>query len=631
VDLSQLLTAAETGCTALRDSDTCRGVLANASRLFEICCACEQILSDLYVEADEDGRRQCHASACAFATLASQIAEHAFVADSAAGLADVAARISEAVSDLRNASTIDLTASSVRPAECFARDLIDPVSYARFAREQVAKLEPTAAIVIGIRTSGCYLAPIWDAALRSAGSQSVLLTARPDRQQCMDADGRSTDPSPDELWVPPAEDDLLLKEALAGRDARAVHAIVIDDLAFTGSSFVRIDNYLAGIGVAGANVIFIEDTPLIVNTLTPAARARFSERRVVTAPKMPDSPEGAGEAAARFFDELLAPVEVNGPDIRVTAAELAPPMFALRHLAARISVPSELIVHFNPRARDRRYLIDATVDGRPTRLLAKILGTGFLAEREVERIRRFEDASYRVVAYRGGFLFYEWIEGEPLGPDDAHLLEDADVDRLATYAAKISRLNFAGHLAGDVYADDVRGRLRRAITPAESGARSLEPAISMFLRAVPGSVPIVNAPRNQGHWHHVRTHDGDLRRVHVDIGEWSWRMDTAEELASAVIELGLSPAQQEQLISRFIAHTGDDGVAARMRLGAVSYAARILESYRYWDGQVEQVPAEYRRPAEHPLVVRERPRRSRMLDAISRVLVIGHEEGDGGA
>lgn len=65
-------------------------------------------------------------------------------------------------------------------------------------------------------------------------------------------------------------------------------------------------------------------------------------------------------------------------------------------------------------------------------------------------------------------------------------------------------------------------------------------SVAAFARLARPDIPVVNASRNQGHWHHIRSGDGRLRRVHLDLGEWSWRMDPVEELAASVLTIVLA-------------------------------------------------------------------------------------------
>lgn len=618
LDLAGLADATGAECAAMDGAGTPRDRRAAGRRLFELCCAYEQVWADLALVTAADRRGPRHAAARAFGALASDLAEHVLFRDGAADpLAAVAARCRAEVAAAADLAAADLDRREgyVNPPECFTRDLIDLDGYAAFARGHAAARAGTSAVVVGIRTSGSYLAPIWDAALRVEGCRTVTVTARPRRAPQVDTDGRFTDPAPDEVWTPPAEDDTLVRTAVAGWDLAATGAVVIDDLAFTGSSFVRVDNYLTGLGIDGRRTDFAQDLPVNPAFLTAAAAARLASRRPLTAPRVPDGPDRLGEPARRFFADLLSR---TGRDVRVDGVELAPPTFAQRHLAARTTVPPAEHVHFTRRGRDRHHLLTAEVNGRPTRLFAKVFGVGHTAERELDRIRRFGDGGYAVVALAGGFLLYEWIDGRPLGPDEADRFGDEDIDRLAEYAATLSHLNRTGRLDPATHIRDVADRVRRVL-PA---GRSIDATAHRWL-PTGGSVPTVEAPRNQGHWHHIRAAEGRLRRVHLDLGEWSWTMDPAEELAAAVLELGLSAAQAQRLAAGYAARTGDEGVAARMPLGTVSYAARLLDSYHYWDGQLRQMPARYRRPADHPSVLAEQVRRTRVEDALHRAVAGG--------
>lgn len=617
-----LAVAARTECAAVDSAPTPADALAAGRRLFEVCCAYEQVWADLALTAaPSEDRRAWHATARAFGALATELAGHVLFGMAAGGVAAAAGRCREEVSAADRLVTPDLDRREayVNPAECFTRDLTDLDGYAAFARRHATALAGVSAVVVGIRTSGSYLAPIWAAALRAEGRRTVTVTARPRRSPRVGAGGRFVDPAAGDVWIPPEDDDALLRTVLGGWDVAGTAAIVVDDLAFTGSSFVRVDNYLTGLGIAGGRTVFAQSSPLNPALLTPDAAARLAARRPLTAPARPDGPVGPGAPARRFFADLAAGVS---RDIRVTGAELAPPTFAQRHLAARTIVPASEYAHFTGRGRDRHHLLEAELDGRPTRLFAKVFGVGHLADREVELIRGFGDGGYQVVAHVGGFLLYEWIPGRPLGPDEAEQLDDEDVDRLAAYAATVRTLYGAGRVDGTALGRAVTDRVRRVSPVDDATLAAVEKRA-----AAAGPAAVVEAPRNQGHWHHIRGTDGRLRRVHLDLGEWSWTMDPAEELAAAVLELGLSAEQRKRLVAGFAARTGDDCAEARLSLGTVSYAARVLDSYRFWDGQVAQTPERYRRPADHPSLLAERARVDRFEAALHSALA---EVVDGG-
>lgn len=615
MELTRLRSRFDAECAAFAGGHDERRRRTHAWRIYEICCAYEQILADLYFEVSDGHRARFHRSAAAFADVASGLAGVLAPGGRAGDLDAAVGRARAEVSSHDGASFAALSGPAeayVRLPECFMRDLLDLDTYTDFVGERLADVAPTAVAVVGLRTTGSYLAPVWDAALRNRAIPRLTVTARPKRDPRFGADGRVVDAIPDARWVPPDEDASRLAAWFGGLDPRTVTVVVVDDLAFTGSQFVRTDNYFQDLGVPAESIVFVQNKPLVMTSLTPTAFERLAERPVWSASRTPDGPERP-EAAARFFAGLLDGAGATDGRIDITAARLAPPTFTQRHLSAATTVPVDQFVHFNPRARDRHHLLDARVDGRPTRLFAKVLGTGLFGDEETRRIREFGPLGYRVIACRGGFLFYEWIDGQPLGADEAHLLTDDDIDGLAEYAALLGRLNAAGSAHPDQYADDVVGRLRGVVDlPAELSER-LTAATTAFVRGRRRTVPMVDAPRNQGHWHHIRTTAGRLRRVHLDLGEWSWRMEVAEELAATVVELGLSARQTKRLVDSYAARTGDDDVVERMAMATVSYVARVFDQYRFWAGQIEQVPNRFRRPADGAAAAR-RPGLMRALE-----------------
>src|SRR5207237_7087623 len=109
-----------------------------------------------------------------------------------------------------------------------------------------------------------------------------------------------------------------------------------------------------------ARIAYFQDTPLVVNMLTAAARERLAERRVAVAPKMPDGP-GRDADAVEFFARLLERTGGSAPKVVPISVRPAAPTSAQRHLAAATRIPIEEVVYFNPRGRDRHYIIDAHV------------------------------------------------------------------------------------------------------------------------------------------------------------------------------------------------------------------------------------------------------------------------------
>lgn len=90
------------------------------------------------------------------------------------------------------------------------------------------------------------------------------------------------------------------------------------------------------------------------------------------------------------------------------------------------------------------------------------------------------------------------------------------------------------------------------------------------------SIRMVHAPTNASHWHWVRN-DGDLFRVHHNLGESNRFIDPAEDLAAAAVEFGLTRDQVSHVITRYEQCTGDELSMARYQLGLLRHTARSLD------------------------------------------------------
>jgi hypothetical protein len=601
-----------------------RGV--RAVSLYELACACEQVLSDCHADAPSADRQRLHAMSLAWAGLASQLATQLFYSQTTSHLLEVVDRVEDRASEqqvtwateLAQLSAADPSALYATSPECFSRDLVDLWGYARFVERQVKVLIPTTAIVVGIRTTGSVLVPIWSAALTSIGAVAVALTARPHRRATIGAGGGGyVDPSPTDVFEPTPEDDLRIHASLAGVDLRTTVAIVIDDVAHTGSSFLRVENYIAALGMDRRRVLYTQNSPLILRSLTPEARASLGDRVVLVPPRIADGPTDLGEDARAFFEGVLCG-QSTSRFRRVTAVELAPPTFAHRYIATQTTVPIRQVVRFDPRGGDRHYLVRAErSEGGSAQLFAKLLGVGNWAEWELARIAHFEDLGYRGAFHSRGFLFYDWIEGELLDCDDGPTLAISDIHRLAEHAVLLAAHSGAGRMSKEAYCDEVVQRARSVVTTGQ-GRQQLRRIASEFLAGSPADVSLVEVSRNQAHWHYVRTRYGAIHRVHLELGEWSWKLNIAEELAAAAIELSLSVNQRVALISKFVDRTGDDNVTERMPLATISYLTRALSSYAHWDALIEQFPAAFRPHHGRAEASAEVRRRVQLIAALER-------------
>ncbi|HEY0509297.1 MAG TPA: HAD hydrolase family protein [Blastococcus sp.] len=221
-------------------------------------------------------------------------------------------------------------------------------------------------VVVGIRTSGSYLAPFAVAAFRRAGCSAVtMVSARPD-QRTPSADARTL--------------------RAAGR--RGALVVVVDDPPTSGGAVARVCAELMRLGIARTSIVpalaLFDDAPALPATLSafPSVTLPWPEWSI--------HHRLGPERVARQLTDALAPATVTG--IRALAR---PAPLARTHAQRLYEVD---VGHDDGRTETRRVLAAGT-------------GLGYYGEHDVVVAQALSGHVPAVVSARDGVLCMEW-------PDD---------------------------------------------------------------------------------------------------------------------------------------------------------------------------------------------------------------------
>jgi hypothetical protein len=451
---------------------------------------------------------------------------------------------------------------SPRWADCLAPY---PVDFGRYLAAAGAVAAPSGpCLVLGIRTAGSYLAPLWVAALRGHGVAARHATIRPRRS----LEGNLTLPD-----MPPDLAD--------GWPS----ILLVDDAVFSGRTLARAEAEVARLAPATAQIR--SAVYAIGDHSAPDSAARASR---VVLPGCRRPLPVAGEADPRaYFTAALAPLGLrlaqDDDDVRP-----CPPSYWQSYILASVDVPSRLLDGLDHRVRKRRYrLTICSQTGERQAVIAKYLGFGPLADAEAADLRTHWYGS-GVLGMAGGYLLCQWLDGEQLAFRAGARLSPAEIAVIAGGTAAATRLRSVRD-AGPAEWDSRCDELARSW-------QGISPQVSAALTACRGQVPwspVVAFPRNQGHWHYVRLADGGLRRLHQDVGRWPRHADPAWDLASAIVELGLDETQAGQLLAGYCDRVPDPGIRRRLGPMVAQYALSVLSDFGEHHRTVAGVPAVFRR------------------------------------
>ena len=309
--------------------------------------------------------------------------------DPAAGVGSITCRapLVRCLHDLADLNA-DVQSRVIRLPACFRSLDQDPADFGRLM-ERFAPLEPNLArpvLVVGLRSSGSYTAPLCAAYLRAAGyTRIATITLRP-RQSML----------PGEITA--------IKQAVS--DSAVV--MLSDDPPNSGASFVSVARDLEALGVEPRHIVIA--APLIGDDVPEA----LTPYRLVVLPgrEWAIQDRVAGGAVGAALQALLEGerVQLNGPgghlrnvDVKEVARATRlslPPMVDLksgspsrRHLRALFSV--EVVDH----AGGRHELL----------VYVKGVGFGYLGQHSVAISRPLQDYLPAVYGVQDGLMFRAWL------------------------------------------------------------------------------------------------------------------------------------------------------------------------------------------------------------------------------
>jgi hypothetical protein len=431
----------------------------------------------------------------------------------------------------------DVGGVPARTAEGFAHYSLFPHQYVLAAERFADACAPQSVACIGIRTIGVPLAYVVAAALERRGVATRVFTVRPRGM--------------------PFDRTVALSDRLRRRirEADASHYAIIDEgPGLSGSSFAAVSEALQTLGVAAAAIV------LFPSWEAPAAalRSRRGQR--------------AWQRHAHItasFEEVFAP----DPRSDISAGKWRQHVFGGR---------VDRWPAVQPQHEKRKYLQHA--DGGA--VVSRFAGLGRYGRAKLRRAEALAAGGFgpAPIALANGFLTQTWIDGTPLGADDAG--SAAVADRVASYLAFLRRTFPTGRCARvadlvDMVAVNVRDALEpEALAPIDplldEAAAFDEAEIAVDGRLLP--YEWVSAGSDLVKMDALDHHADDFLPGSRDI---AW------DVAGAIVELGLDAPRRARLIARYQARAGDRTIARRLPFYEtaylsyrIGYTALALESVR---------------------------------------------------
>jgi hypothetical protein len=398
-----------------------------------------------------------------------------------------------------------------------------------------------AILVLGLRSSGSYFAPLLRAFLKAEGYQGVSsLTMRPDK-----GPGRFE------------------RRELRRYAQQGFTALIVDDAPNTG------DTVVMGLHIA-RQAGFSPDKLRVLVPAHPAKRDCFgglSDNLVVSLEpeqwhkhRLLD-PERAESRLAEYFHNQ------NFTSIRLVASSTA------KAFNARLQ---RLSAGYRGDHLKRIYEVRLkTPDGREeTRyVLAKSVGWGWLGYHAFLAGHRLAGFVPPILGLRDGILYMEWIPQPSLARDEVDEREKL-IETFASYVAARVRCLSLG-------ADQVSGK--RRLQQHQNGHRLLQRALSkaygrivtdtlMWPRLARGlsqqqcPLPtLIDGKMGRSEW--ILAPQGLLKTdyEHHGMGKAQLNVtDPAYDVAETILNLALSPEEERTLIRRYIEMSGDTGLDQRL-------------------------------------------------------------------
>jgi hydroxymethylpyrimidine pyrophosphatase-like HAD family hydrolase len=395
-----------------------------------------------------------------------------------------------------------------------------------------------AILLIGLRTSGSYFAPLLRAFFAAKGYQNVaLLTIKPNKGL-----GRRE------------------ATALQGYAARGYCALVLDDPPETSRTALAALEIAGRAGFARSQVKFMAPT----HPAKPGWFKMLPRDSVITLP-----PEQWHKRA------LLVPEQVERP-----LAEYFRNRGFSRVSVAATRRADEFSATLRSTGSDERgerlkrifevELENAGGDKETKYVLAKSVGWGWFGYHAFLIGHRLNGFVTPILGLRDGILFTEWI---PQSAAEASWNRTNLIDAAAAYvAARARHLGLSGDTANDT---DLRryGNGAQLLVKALSRAYGRPPVdllmqsrLSRLVREQPCPCPtLIDGNMDHSEW--IAGPGGPLKTdyEHHGMGKAALNVaDPAYDLADTILSLALPPDEERRLIAHYVAQSGDAAVERRL-------------------------------------------------------------------
>lgn len=435
------------------------------------------------------------------------------------------------------------------PADLQAQRLAPPIPFGRldltqydivalgesFVRRFPNRTQPI--LLLGLRTSGSYLAPLLRAVFENAGYASVaLLTIEPGKG----VGSRG-------------------KREIQRFAARGYWALIVDDAPNSSGTILAGFDVARRAGFAPSHVKFLVPT----HPAKPNWFKTLPEDSVVTLPpeqwhkRQLLKPKAAELQLAEYFRSQ------NFAHVTVTASRRANDFTARLQGTASDERGVRLKRIFEVQLE--------TPEGekQTTYVLAKSVGWGWLGYHAFLIGHRLRGYVPPILGLRDGILYMEWLPQPAVGSGGER---DELLEACASYvAARVRRLNLAGSAAGMDLKKNNNGSwlLAQALSRAYGrfpADRLMQRRLGKAVRKQPCPYPTrIDGNMHRSEW--IWGPQGPLKTdyEHHGLGRTALNIvDPAFDLADAILNLGLSPDEERRLISQYIAESGDAAVTQRL-------------------------------------------------------------------
>ena len=427
----------------------------------------------------------------------------------------------------------DLAACRMKIPSCFRAQDLTPADCFELARRFIAESPTiTDVLVVGIRTSGSYMAPLVAGWLRAGGIEAGYTTVRP-------------------------------KAPLVGHERQAIKrlrhraVLVVDDPPMTGGSYLRTAAHLAKCGVAMDSITFL--VPIGAESVVDAGTT---------------TPFGSYRRIELPHRELAVRRQLNSPQLLAFIASAA----GKRN--ARVSaLMSEEEVERQSRRRHVKQTYAVEGSGR---MHVKGVGVGWLGYPARHAASALNGMTPQLLGFYGSLMA---TRDHPAAPPP-----HPEYDDVAAYVARRSlALSVPAPTSPRKFQKDGFYRLAKLIARVHGPLAPL--AIGGVRRRLAEALHETPACLIDGRMG-LEEWVGESGALKRDFEEHAFDKDDlalydpAYDLAGAILELGPGRDVEDRLVTRYIDMTGDKGVCARLSLSLLLYGAFLMER-RSWEVQGE--------------------------------------------